>query len=195
MAKYEKLTCLIADDYSTARRIIKQYLNDLGFSCLEADDGEQAMAAILQNPLNLVLADIKMSKKNGLELLEAIRDDDNLKDLPVILTMIEPIEDMIKAGLDLGMNDYLVKPFDVFTLAKVLEKVIETEGGETLQVDNAKFKRIRCTNCVYYKVTWDADNPYGCKKLGFKSKVEPSTYVIQISGKICHSYSSKKAGE
>ena len=90
------------------------------------------MAIILHNPLNLVLADVKMPKKNGLELLEGIRDDENLKDLPVILTMIEPIEEMIKAGMELGMNDYIVKPFDVFTLAKVLEKVIETEGGEAL---------------------------------------------------------------
>ena len=104
----------------------------MGFTCLEADDGDQAMAIILHNPLNLVLADVKMPKKNGLELLECIRDDENLKDLPVILTMIEPIEEMIKAGMKLGMNDYIVKPFDVFTLAKVLEKVIETEGGEAL---------------------------------------------------------------
>ena len=132
MSKYENFTCLIADDYSTARRIIKKYLIELGFTCLEADDGEQAMAIILQNPLKLVLADIKMPLKNGLELLEDIRYDENLKDLPVILTMIEPIEDMIKAGMELGMNDYIVKPFDVFTLAKVLEKVIETEGGEAL---------------------------------------------------------------
>ena len=132
MAKYEKYTCLIVDDYSTARRNIKKYLIELGFNCLEADDGEQAMAIILHNPLNLVLADVKMPKKNGLELLEGIRDDENLKDLPVILTMIEPIEEMIKAGMELGMNDYIVKPFDVFTLAKVLEKVIETEGGEAL---------------------------------------------------------------
>ena len=132
MSKYKNYTCLIVDDYSTARRNIKNYLIELGFTCLEADDGEQAMAIILHNPLNLVLADVKMPKKNGLELLEGIKDDENLKDLPVILTMIEPIEEMIKAGMDLGMNDYIVKPFDVFTLAKVLEKVIETEGGEAL---------------------------------------------------------------
>ena len=132
MLKYNKLTCLIADDYSTARMIIKKFLKELGFTCLEAENGEQAMAIILHNPLNLVLADVKMPKKNGLELLESIRDDENLKDLPVILTMIEPIEEMIKSGMELGMNDYIVKPFDVFTLAKVLEKVIETEGGEAL---------------------------------------------------------------
>ena len=132
MNKYDNLTCLIADDYSTARRIIKNILNDLGFSCLEAEDGEQALAIIMSTPLNLVLADVKMPKKNGLELLEDIRDDDNLKDLAVILTMIEPLEQLISNGGELGMNDYLIKPFDVFTIAKVLEKVIVTEGGEAL---------------------------------------------------------------
>lgn len=132
MAKYDNLTCLIADDYSTARRIIKNILNELGFSCLEAEDGEQALAIILSTQLNLVLADVKMPNKNGLELLEDIRDDDNLKELPVILTMIEPLEELISTGGELGMNDYLIKPFDVFTLAKVLEKVIVTEGGESL---------------------------------------------------------------
>jgi two-component system chemotaxis response regulator CheY len=132
MAKYDKLTCLIADDYSTARRIIKNNLHELGFTCIEAEHGEDALGIILQTPLNLVLADVKMPNKNGLELLEDIRDDDNLKDLPVILTMIEPLDELISTGRELGMNDYLIKPFDVFSLAKVLDKVIVTEGGESL---------------------------------------------------------------
>ena len=132
MSKYNKLICLIADDYSTARRLIKINLEELGFSCLEAEDGEQALAIILSTPLNLVLADIQMPNKNGLELLEDIRDDDNLKDMSVILTMIEPLEQIISTGGEMGMNGYLIKPFDVFSLAKVLEKVIVTEGGESL---------------------------------------------------------------
>ena len=132
MAKYSKLKCLIIDDYSTARRIIKNYLKELGFSCLEAVDGEHALKIILQTPLNLVLADVRMPNKNGMELLEDIRDDDNLKDMPIILTMIEPLEELISTGTELGMNDYLVKPFDVFTLAKVLDKVMIMDGGESL---------------------------------------------------------------
>ena len=132
MAKYENYTCLIVDDFSTARTIIKNILNELGFLCQEADDGEQAMATILQTSFNLVLADIKMPNKNGLELLEEIRNQDNLKDVPVILTMIEANEEYISVGSELGMNDYLIKPFDVFTLSKVLDKVIVTEGGEAL---------------------------------------------------------------
>ena len=51
--------------------------------------------------------------------------------------------------------------------------------------------RIRCINCKFYQVSWDEDKPYGCSKLGFKSKIEPSAYVIQISGNICQSFVAK----
>ena len=132
MTKYKNLTCLIADDFSTTRRIIKNTLNDLGFTCLEAENGLEALAIIQQSTLNLVIADTNMPEKNGMELLEDIRADDNLKDLPVVLTMIEPLEELISKGEELGMNDYLVKPFDVFSLSKLHDKVIEMEGGEAL---------------------------------------------------------------
>ena len=52
---------------------------------------------------------------------------------------------------------------------------------------------IRCAKCRHYQVTWDAENPYGCSKLGFKSRIEPSKYVVQVSGNICHSFSLKRA--
>ena len=132
MNKYKNLTCLIADDFSTSRQIIKNTLNDLGFTCLEAENGAEALAIIQQLTLDLVIADTHMPEKNGMELLQDIRADDNLKDLPVVLTMIEPLEELISEGEELGMNDYLVKPFDVFSLSKLLDKVIEMEGGESL---------------------------------------------------------------
>ena len=132
MNKYKNLTCLITDDFNTTRRIIKNTLNDLGFTCLEAENGVEALAIIQQLTLDLVIADTHMPEKNGMELLEDIRADDNLKDLPVVLTMIEPLEELISEGEELGMNDYLVKPFDVFSLSKLLDKVIEMEGGESL---------------------------------------------------------------
>jgi two-component system chemotaxis response regulator CheY len=132
VTKFDKHTCLIVDDYSTARRLIKNALQQMGFSCLEAENGEQALTLIQQTALNLVIADVKMPKINGLALLKEIRSDDNMKDLPVVLTMMEPFEDLITEAEKLGMNDYLIKPFDVFTLSKVLDKVIKTTGGESL---------------------------------------------------------------
>ena len=132
MPKYENQKCLIVDDYSTARRLIKESLEQIGFSCLEAENGNQAIALIQQATLSLVIADVNMPEKNGLELLKNIRADDNMKNLPVILTMLEPFDDLISDAKKHGMNDYLVKPFDVFTLSKTLEKVIKTTGGESL---------------------------------------------------------------
>ena len=132
MAKFNNHICLIADDYGTALRLIKDSLQQMGFTCLEAENGNQAIALIKQKTLNLVIADVNMPVKNGLELLKDIRADDNMKDLPVVLTMLEPLDDLISDGKKFGMNDYLVKPFDVFTLSKTLDKVIKTTGGESL---------------------------------------------------------------
>ena len=132
MAKFDNLICLIVDDYSTSRRLINYSLQQMGFSCLEAENGYQAITIIQQSTLDLVIADVNMPEKNGLELLKDIRADDNMKDLPVVLTMIEPFEDLIFDARKLGMNDYLVKPFDVFTLSKTLDKVIKNTGGESL---------------------------------------------------------------
>ena len=132
MAKFDNQICLIADDYSTARRLIKDSLQQIGFSCLEAENGNQAIALIQQTTLDLVIADINMPAMNGLELLKDIRADGNMKDLPVVLTMLEPFDDIIINAKRLGMNDYLIKPFDVFTLSKTLDKVIKTTRGESL---------------------------------------------------------------
>ena len=132
MAKFDNQTCLIVDDYSTARRLINDSLQQLGFSCLEAENGNQAIALIKQSVLDLVIADVNMPEKNGLELLKDIRANDNMKDLPVFLTVLEPFENLISDGKKLGMNDFLVKPFDVFTLSKKLDKVINTTEGESL---------------------------------------------------------------
>ena len=132
MAKFDNLICLIADDYSTARRLIKDSLEQIGFSCLEAENGNQAITLIEETKLDLVIADVNMPEKNGLELLEDIRADDNMMDLPVVLTMLEPFADLISDARKLGMNDYLVKPFDVFTLSKTLDKVVKITGGESL---------------------------------------------------------------
>ena len=132
MSKFDNHICLIVDDYSTARRLIKDSFEQLGFACHEAENGNQAITLIQQTTLDLVIADINMPEKNGLELLKDIRANDNMKDLPVVLTMIEPLDELIFDAKKLGMNDYLVKPFDVFTLSKTLDNVIKTTGGESL---------------------------------------------------------------
>ena len=54
------------------------------------------------------------------------------------------------------------------------------------------YKAVRCINCIFYQVTWDTEKPYGCNKLGFKTSILPSTYVINVSGNECQSFKQKK---
>ena len=132
MKNFENKKCLVVDDYNTGRKIILSYLKEMGFNCYEAQDGNQGMAVILQNNLDLVIADVNMPKKNGLDLLTEIRNDDVLNNLPFILTMLEPIDDIISAAKALSVNEFLIKPFDVFTLSKVLDKVVKLDVGEVM---------------------------------------------------------------
>ena len=103
-----------------------------GFDCTEAENGDQALAIILQQNYHLVIADSNMPVRGGLEFLEDIRGEENLRKVPVIITMIEPLEELIDRGNLLGMSAHLTKPFDVFTLSKILDKVILNEVGESL---------------------------------------------------------------
>ena len=132
MPKYEGKKCLIVDDYSTARRLIKDSLEQIGFTCIETENVNQALGIIKQTKFDLVISDVYMPNENGFELLKNIRTDVNMNDLPVILTMLEPFDELISNGIKHKMNDYLVKPFDVFTLSKKLDNVIKTSGGESL---------------------------------------------------------------
>ena len=124
MAKFDNLTCLIADDYGTSRRIIKDTMEELGFSCIEAGNGEHALSMIHENNFDLAIIDYNMPVKNGLELLEEIRADSNYKEMTVLMMFIEPFEELLEQGNSLGMSDYIAKPFDVFTVSKVLDKII-----------------------------------------------------------------------
>ena len=54
------------------------------------------------------------------------------------------------------------------------------------------YKSVRCVHCRYYQITWDVDKPYGCNKLGFKTNILPSSYVINVSGNECQSFINKR---
>ena len=54
---------------------------------------------------------------------------------------------------------------------------------------------VSCRHCRSYHITWDPNSPYGCHKLGFKSRLEPSQYVLQVSGKPCLNFTPKANSE
>ena len=117
---------LVVDDFSTMRRIVKNVLRELGFSNLkEAEDGGPALQILKTSKIDFVVTDWNMPGMNGLDLLKAIRADEKLKTLPVLMVTAEAKREQIIEAAQAGVNGYVVKPFTAQTLKMKMEKVFE----------------------------------------------------------------------
>ncbi len=121
---------LIVDDFSTMRRIVKNLLNDLGYTnTAEADDGTTALTALHQSHFDFVVTDWNMPGMTGIDLLKAIRADDKLKHLPVLMVTAEAKREQIIEAAQAGVNGYIIKPFTAQTLEEKLAKIFERFGA------------------------------------------------------------------
>ncbi|QTM99056.1 response regulator [Sediminibacillus dalangtanensis] len=105
----EKPTLLIVDDEMQMRMLLKVHLNNT-FHLFEADNGEDALQLLKNQKIDLVLLDIMMPQLDGLEVCKRIRAKD--QNIPIILlTALNETKDKVE-GLNLGADDYIVKPFE-----------------------------------------------------------------------------------
>ncbi len=122
----KQMKILIVDDFSTMRRIIKNLLRDLGFSnTLEADDGKTALPLLLSGTFDFLVTDWNMPGMTGIELLRAVRADQKLNDLPVLMVTAEAKRDQIVEAAQAGVNGYVVKPFTAAALKEKIEKIFD----------------------------------------------------------------------
>ncbi len=112
---------LVVDDEPMVREVLAQYLTHDGFEVVEAEDGDQAVAMLDERRPDLVLLDLMLPKRHGLEVLRHARAT---SDVPVILlTALGDEKDRI-AGLELGADDYVVKPFSPREVAARVRSVL-----------------------------------------------------------------------
>lgn len=117
---------LIVDDFSTMRRIVKNLLNDLGFTnTAEADDGTTALIELQKTKFDFVVTDWNMPGMAGIDLLKAIRADESLAKIPVLMVTAEAKREQIIEAAQAGVNGYIIKPFTAATLEDKLVKIFE----------------------------------------------------------------------
>ena len=117
---------LIVDDFSTMRRIIKNLLRDLGFNnTQEADDGTTALPILQSGGIDFLITDWNMPGMQGIDLLKAVRADEKLSALPVLMVTAETKREQIIEAAQAGVNGYIVKPFTAVTLKDKIEKIFE----------------------------------------------------------------------
>jgi two-component system chemotaxis response regulator CheY len=117
---------LIVDDFSTMRRIVRGLLKEIGYqNADEAEDGSVALNMLKNGKYDFVVSDINMPVMNGFELLSAVKADDSLKHLPVLMVTAEARkEDIVRAAKD-GAAGYIVKPFTKATLEEKVQKIMQ----------------------------------------------------------------------
>ncbi|WP_066454320.1 chemotaxis response regulator CheY [Castellaniella caeni] len=120
------LKILVVDDFPTMRRIIKNLLKDLGYENVdEAEDGAIGLEKLRNGGFEFVVSDWNMPNMDGLTMLQNIRADPNLANLPVLMVTAEAKKENIIAAAQAGASGYVVKPFTAATLEEKLNKIFE----------------------------------------------------------------------
>jgi DNA-binding response OmpR family regulator len=112
---------LVVDDQLTLRDNVKQLLEEAGYQVLTAGDGVEALAVLQAQPIDLILADIAMPHMNGYQLYERVRENPQWVKIPFIFLTARTMDSDIRYGKQLGVDDYLVKPFQFEDLLAIVE--------------------------------------------------------------------------
>jgi two-component system chemotaxis response regulator CheY len=107
-----KKVILIADDSPTIRKFVSFSLKAQGFDVIVACDGMEAVEMLPTRDVDLIITDLNMPNMDGFELIKAVRENDNNKDIPIIILSSLKGSEEIERGLGVGANSYMVKPFD-----------------------------------------------------------------------------------
>ncbi|MDO9094041.1 MAG: chemotaxis response regulator CheY [Rubrivivax sp.] len=120
------LKFLIVDDFSTMRRIVRGLLKEMGCNNAdEAEDGVVALNMLKNSKFDFVVSDINMPNMNGFELLKAVKADESLKHLPVLMVTAEARKEDIVLAAQSGAAGYIVKPFTKATLEEKVQKILQ----------------------------------------------------------------------
>ena len=105
-------TCLIVDDSRVVRKIARQILEDLGISCKEAEDGQEAFDSCMVKMPEIILLDWNMPVMSGIDFLRKLRQTPNGDFPKVVFCTTENDFSFIQEALEAGANEYIMKPFD-----------------------------------------------------------------------------------
>jgi two-component system, chemotaxis family, chemotaxis protein CheY len=126
MSNAADLKYLIVDDFSTMRRIVRGLLKEMGCeNTEEAEDGAVALAALKAQKFDFVVCDINMPNMNGFDFLKAVRADEALKHIPVLMVTAEARKEDIVLAAQTGASGYIVKPFTKATLEEKVLKIVQ----------------------------------------------------------------------
>ncbi|MBT3386049.1 MAG: PAS domain S-box protein [Prolixibacteraceae bacterium] len=141
-------TIVIAEDSATQAAHLQFILEDYGYTVFHGNDGRKALEIVSSKKPDLVISDIMMPEMDGYELTKHIKNDPQLKHIPVVLlTTLSSLADILK-GLETGAENYIIKPYEEEDLIFKINSVLQKDGKK---VTDLKGDRLSITydNCDY----------------------------------------------
>jgi chemosensory pili system protein ChpA (sensor histidine kinase/response regulator) len=118
------LTALVVDDSITMRRVTQRLLERRGVKVLTARDGLDAIDVLRENEADIILLDVEMPPMDGYQFATHVRNDDKLKDTPIIMVTSRSGEKHRARAIEIGVNDYLSKPYREPDLVAAIEALV-----------------------------------------------------------------------
>jgi PAS domain S-box-containing protein len=127
-----KQVILVVDDQTQNNDLLEAYLVPEGYEIIKATSGEEALAKLAGNQIDLILLDVMMPGMDGFEVTRRIRQDPQTKLVPIILvTALKETEDRIQ-GIKAGCDDYISKPFDKMELLARIQSLLKIKAYNDL---------------------------------------------------------------
>jgi chemosensory pili system protein ChpA (sensor histidine kinase/response regulator) len=120
----KQLTALVVDDSITMRRVTERLLERRGVKVLTARDGLDAISVLQEHEADIILLDIEMPRMDGYQFASHVRNDARVKDLPIIMITSRSGEKHRAKAIEVGVNDYLSKPYQEAQLVGAMENLL-----------------------------------------------------------------------
>ncbi|KQB95397.1 chemotaxis protein CheY [Loktanella sp. 1ANDIMAR09] len=125
MSLKDSLRVMIVDDMGVSRGLLVQAIEEMGIWKNQAEnDGRAALQKLIADPVHLVLSDYNMPGMDGLQLLQALRQNRSTARIGFILVTGNPTPDLVSKGKALGLNNIIKKPFTTATMKQCIESVV-----------------------------------------------------------------------
>lgn len=146
---------LVVDDHETSRLKISQAIIQEGYTVDVAKDGRQALKMLRAQPFDLVLLDVIMPEIDGFQVLQQMKNDNQLRDIPVIVVSAQQELSYVVKGVSLGAEDYLPKNFDSNLLRERIDAFLGQRQSMGVKVDVNSLQEIARTSTLFSSTTND----------------------------------------
>lgn len=115
---------LVIEDDETVRKALRRIFEDEGYSVITAADGTQLAEVLDDHPLDLIVLDVGLPWINGLELARLMKENADLKEIPIVFVSGKTSDIDVKRGFEAGADDYIKKPFDIEKMKKAVRTLL-----------------------------------------------------------------------